>query len=349
MFSQREYVEMVFCYGFANGNSVRAREEYARRFPRRNLPSVNTFQATYARFLETGSVDTRRVVNRRSPVSTHTEEDVLSIVRRDPSTSTRRISARVGASQSTVWKILKKEKLHPYHLTPVQELIEPDYQKRINFCQWLVQNESLLPNVLWTDESQFTKEGVFNFHNSHQWAHANPHATRQNKTQFKFHVNLWAGILGNTIIGPHIFEESLNANRYLSFLQDVLPVLLEDVPLAERNRIVYQHDGAPPHFSTRVKNWLNSQFGSNWIGRNGPILWPARSPDLTPLDFYLWGRLKSLVYEKPVNTREELIERIYEAVAIVKEELRNIDLAAELQKRALLCQQESGGHFENKL
>uniref|UniRef100_A0A2H1V4P8 SFRICE_034143 n=1 Tax=Spodoptera frugiperda TaxID=7108 RepID=A0A2H1V4P8_SPOFR len=33
--------------------------------------------------------------------------------------------------------------------------------------------------------------------------------------------------------------------------------------------------------------------------KRGPIPWPARSPDLTPMDFYLWGHMKSLVYNEP--------------------------------------------------
>ena len=35
-----------------------------------------------------------------------------------------------------------------------------------------------------------------------------------------------------------------------------------------------------------------------WIGRGGTINWPPRSPDLTPLDFCLWGLMKSEVYRK---------------------------------------------------
>ncbi|KAJ8962876.1 hypothetical protein NQ318_001284 [Aromia moschata] len=56
------------------------------------------------------------------------------------------------------------------------------------------------------------------------------------------------------------------------------------------------HDGAPPHFARQVRDFLNVEHPNRWIGRNGPIHWPARSPDLTPCDFYLWGYMKQLVY-----------------------------------------------------
>ena len=49
------------------------------------------------------------------------------------------------------------------------------------------------------------------------------------------------------------------------------------------------------------------------MGRGGPVAWPPRSPDLTPLDFFLWRHVKSVVYINPVNTRQELIEQIFTA------------------------------------
>lgn len=39
-------------------------------------------------------------------------------------------------------------------------------------------------------------------------------------------------------------------------------------------------------------------FPDWWIGRDGPINWPPRSPDISPLDFFLWGYVKDIVYQK---------------------------------------------------
>ena len=60
----------------------------------------------------------------------------------------------------------------------------------------------------------------------------------------------------------------------------------------------FQQDGAPAHYGLIVRNWLDSKLPGRWIGRRGPIEWPARSTDLTPLDFYIWGYLKQKVYQK---------------------------------------------------
>ncbi|UYV85071.1 hypothetical protein LAZ67_X004463 [Cordylochernes scorpioides] len=61
-------------------------------------------------------------------------------------------------------------------------------------------------------------------------------------------------------------------------------------------------DGAPPHYHRDVRAYLNQNLSGQWIGRRGPIEFPARSPDLTPLDFFLWGTVKDVVYKrKPRN------------------------------------------------
>ena len=57
--------------------------------------------------------------------------------------------------------------------------------------------------------------------------------------------------------------------------------------------IIFQLDGAPPHWGLDVRASLNEQFPGRWIGRDGPTPWPPRSPDLTPLDFFLWGYVKN--------------------------------------------------------
>ena len=54
-------------------------------------------------------------------------------------------------------------------------------------------------------------------------------------------------------------------------------------------RIIFQQDGEPPHWSSHVRRFLDATFPNKWIGRDGPTLWPPRSPDITPtLDFFLW-------------------------------------------------------------
>lgn len=66
----------------------------------------------------------------------------------------------------------------------------------------------------------------------------------------------------------------------LVFLRDILTKLLEHLPLEARLEMWFQHDGAPEHFSVVVREYPYTNYGDRWIGRGGPVVWPARSSDL---------------------------------------------------------------------
>ena len=101
--------------------------------------------------------------------------------------------------------------------------------------------------------------------------------------------------INDTLIGPVILDDRMTEQNYLDFLQNELPKQLEDVPLATRIAIYFQHGGAPSHYTRHVMQLLNDTFPSRWIGRGSTINWPPRSPDLTPLDLCLWGLMMNKV------------------------------------------------------
>lgn len=110
----------------------------------------------------------------------------------------------------------------------------------------------------------------------------------------------------------------------------------------------FQYDGAPPHFSLLVREHFNNEFPNRWIGRGGPQAWPARSPDLTVLDYYVWGNMKQSVYSTEVNTREELRQRVVAASDDMKNNRQTIGMATRhLLVRCRKCIEVGGGHFEN--
>ena len=105
---------------------------------------------------------------------------------------------------------------------------------------------------------------------------------------------------------------------------------------------------APPHFTNDVRQWLTENYPI-WIGRGGTVAWPPRSPDLTPLDFYVWGYMKSEVYKTVVRDENYLRNRIIEAANKVRNELTfNVSVRA-IRKRARACVRENGGQFEHKI
>ena len=54
---------------------------------------------------------------------------------------------------------------------------------------------------------------------------------------------------------------------------------------------------------------MDVTYHQHWIRRGEPVTWPAHSPDLSPLDFFFWGHIKSLMYQSPVESAEDLVVR----------------------------------------
>ncbi|GFX76761.1 uncharacterized protein TNCV_664681 [Trichonephila clavipes] len=74
----------------------------------------------------------------------------------------------------------------------------------------------------------------------------------------------------------------------------------------------FQQDGATCHTARATIDLLKDTLGDRLISRFGPVNWPPRSCDLTPLDYFLWGYVKSLVYaDKPqtLNHLEDICHR----------------------------------------
>ncbi|GBL78582.1 hypothetical protein AVEN_65178-1 [Araneus ventricosus] len=79
----------------------------------------------------------------------------------------------------------------------------------------------------------------------------------------------------------------------------------------------FQHDGARAHKTSSVKQYLVEEFGEQIHRYGGFQEWPPRSPDLTPMDFFLWEYLKQQVYATPPPTLRDLQRRITDACANV--------------------------------
>ncbi|GFX04228.1 putative DD41D transposase [Trichonephila clavipes] len=72
----------------------------------------------------------------------------------------------------------------------------------------------------------------------------------------------------------------------------------------------FQQDGATCHTSRAAIDLLKDTFGDRLISRFAPVNWPPRSCDLTPLDYFLRGYVKSLVYADKPQTLDRLEDNI---------------------------------------
>ncbi|GFT84721.1 uncharacterized protein TNCV_2767301 [Trichonephila clavipes] len=80
----------------------------------------------------------------------------------------------------------------------------------------------------------------------------------------------------------------------------------------------FQQDGATCHTARATIDLLKDMFGDRLILRFGPVNWPPRSCDLTPLDYFLWGYVKSLVYADKPQTLDHLEDNICRVIADIR-------------------------------
>ncbi|GFW40784.1 uncharacterized protein TNCV_4368321 [Trichonephila clavipes] len=83
----------------------------------------------------------------------------------------------------------------------------------------------------------------------------------------------------------------------------------------------FQQDGATCHTARATIDLLKDTFGDRLISRFGPVNWPPRSCDLTPLDYFLWGYVKSLVYADKPQTLVHLEDNIRLVIADIRPQM----------------------------
>ncbi|GFW78009.1 uncharacterized protein TNCV_134791 [Trichonephila clavipes] len=83
----------------------------------------------------------------------------------------------------------------------------------------------------------------------------------------------------------------------------------------------FQQDGASYHTARATIDLLKDTFGDRLISRFGPVNWPPRSCDLTPLDYFLWGYVKSLVYADKPQTLDHLEDNIRRVITDIRPQM----------------------------
>ena len=104
---------------------------------------------------------------------------------------------------------------------------------------------------------------------------------------------------------------------------------------------------APPPLHIIKEHFTPIRLGlTNWHLYNRNAVrgkdWPARSPDLNPLDFFLWGYLKAKVYETAPTILDELEANIRTAIADIDDNLLQ-RVVSDFRKRCRKCIANNGG------
>ena len=104
----------------------------------------------------------------------------------------------------------------------------------------------------------------------------------------------------------------------------------------------FQQDEATPHTARETLSMLQEFFGDRTISRG---IWPPRSPDLTPPDYFLWGYLKEQCYSTNPKNLEELQQNIRAGFSKIDDGMLQ-NVFRNFEKRLEICSENQGNHVE---
>ncbi|GFW88535.1 transposable element Tcb2 transposase [Trichonephila clavipes] len=98
-----------------------------------------------------------------------------------------------------------------------------------------------------------------------------------------------AGLVESFFKNDEGHNVTVNGDRYRAMITNFFIPELNNHDVQE---LWFQQDGATCHTDRATIDLMKDTFGDRLISRFGPVNWPPRSCDLTPLDYFLWGYVK---------------------------------------------------------
>ncbi|GFW30287.1 putative transposase [Trichonephila clavipes] len=208
----------------------------------------------------------------------------------------------------------------------VKSVFFPD--SRLNrFVEWAQNEIAVVPDfhkrILFSDEAHFWLNGYVNKQKCRIWSEANPKVYVETPLHPE-KLTVWCALWSGGIIGPYFFKNdeghsvTVNGDRYRAMITNFFSPELNNHDVQE---LWFQQDGATCHTARATIDLLKDTFGDRLISRFGPVNRPPRSCDLTPLDYFLWGYVKSLVYAEKPQTPDLLEDNIRRVIADIRPQM----------------------------
>ncbi|GFU53745.1 transposable element Tc3 transposase [Trichonephila clavipes] len=196
-----------------------------------------------------------------------------------------------------------------------------------SFVKWAQNEIAVVPDfhkrILFSDEAHFWLNGYVNTQNCRIWSEANPQVYVETPLHPEKLIG-WCALWAGGITGPYFFKNdeghnvTVNGDRYRAMITNFFIPELNNHDVQE---MWFQQDGATCHTARATIDLLKDTFGDRLISRFGPMSWPPRSCDLTPLDYFPWGYVKSLVYADKPQTLDHLEDNIRRVIADIRPQM----------------------------
>ena len=320
-------------------------------------PSNATINSWVAKFRD-GRLCRRRPGSGR-PRSLRSEAMVKKVaesVQKSPERSLRHRAQSLGLKKSSLNSILKKDlNLRPYRIQIRHKLSPEDQRRRLKMANWLTDHPSVFDRVWFSDETHFWLDGKVNSHKAVHWGSKSPDKVLE-KPLHSEKVTVWMAMKrGGGLIGPFFFEDecgvaaTINADRCQRTALQPFWRELQRKDGVDPDEEWMQQDGGAPHTAGASMAWLAAHFPGRLISLKSEVEWAPHSPDLSPLDFFLWGYLKDRVYRDKPRTTEALKDAIVSEVGSVPLEMvdRAVNHLQTTRLPAVIRQK--GGHIEHRM
>lgn len=358
MYSILEKVKIVEFYEETN-SVVATQRKFRHHYNVRRSPSSKTIKNIAVKFETKGSVLNQHKGASGRPKECRTVENIetvrLSVIE-DPKKSYRKRAQALNMKPTSLLTVLRKDlKFIPYKCHTVQLLSNADKAARLAMClrfrQEIGNGNDWIKNVWFTDEAHFYLNGIVNSQNCRIWGKEVPNEVNE-RPLHSDKCTAWCALSANGIIGPLWFQEqgesvTINQERYRSVIDTFHGLLQRRQDLRFESQW-FQQDGATPHTATATMRHLNELFGENVISKKSAFPWSPRSPDLSPLDFFLWGYCKDNVYHNNPQNVIELQRSVEDFIANIPREMCE-RVIENFKHRVTECISRRGDHIEHRI
>jgi len=218
-------------------------------------------------------------------------------------------------------------------------------------CQKIDEKKLDTKKINFTDEAHFHLDGFVNKQNYR--IYGTEKLEIRTKPLHPERVTVWAGMNSKGIIGPQFIDgkKTIYGEVYNEILKQAIP---EAHSKGFVDGYIRQQDGAPAHRTKANLDLIHESFDDRVIAKGCPARfkkgtdWPPYSPDLNPMNYYMWGSVKDKVYKKRPKTIPELKDKIKRVMEETPEsELES--MCNNFEKRLRLTISKKGEHIEDIL
>lgn len=274
-------------------------------------------------------------------------KDVQQTIDANPRKSMRSLAKQLQVSEGTIRNVVHENiEYKSYVLKKGQFLSERIKENRLIRSKRLL-NKVKHPaeeDVIWffSDEKNFDQDQKANRRND-RWLCKDPsEVPRIMHNKFPATVMV-LGVVSNEghVMPPHFFPQRLRVNSaaYIEVLQTVVKPWIDSV--RNGRPYTFQQDSAPSHKAKLTQEWMVKNFYDHIT----PDIWPPSSPDLNPLDYYVWGVLEKEVNEHYHSTIDSLKATIVRVMSSMDQQ-HLIKACRRFRSRVEAVIQADGGFIE---